>query len=84
MDSRVGDQVGLELSQIYIESSVETKGSRDGRNYLGDQTVEIGVARTTDLQILSADLVNSFVVDEEGAIGVLQSRVSCQDSIIRL
>ena len=34
VDTRVGDQVGLELSQINVQSAIETEGSGDRRNNL--------------------------------------------------
>ena len=43
MDSGVGHQVGLELIQINIESSIKPQGSSNGGDDLGDETVEVGV-----------------------------------------
>ena len=36
MDPRVGHQVGLELSQFRVESSIKLQGGRDGRHNLAD------------------------------------------------
>ena len=39
----VGNQVGLELSKINIESSIESKRGSDGRDDLSNEPVEVGV-----------------------------------------
>ena len=39
VNSGIGHQVGLELSQIYIQSPVESKRSCDGRHDLTNQSV---------------------------------------------
>ena len=63
MDPGVGHQVGLELSQIDIESSVKSQGGRDGGDNLTDQSVEVGVRRPVDVQVPPTDVVDCLVVD---------------------
>ena len=84
MDPGVGYQVGLELCQIHIESTVKPQGSSDGGYNLTDQSVEVGVGRSLNVQVPSADIVDGLVVDHEGTIGVLQSGMGGQDSVVRL
>ena len=43
MDTRVGDEVGLELGDIDVQSTVETEGSGQGTDDLGEETVQVGV-----------------------------------------
>jgi hypothetical protein len=43
MDTRVGHQVGLELSYIHVQGTIETKRGRQGGDYLSNQPVEVGV-----------------------------------------
>ena len=57
------NQVGLELVQINIERAIKTEGSRDRRNDLRDESVEVGKAGRRDAQVLLADFVNSLVID---------------------
>lgn len=57
------NQVCLELVQINIERAVETEGSRDRRNDLRNESVEVGEAGRRDVQVLLADVINSLVVD---------------------
>ncbi len=84
MNARVGNQVGLELVQIYIEGTVESEGSGDAWNNLPNQTVQVSVTRTLDVQIPAADVVDGLVVDHERAIRVLEGGVSGKDGIVRL
>ena len=51
MDPGIGHQVGLELIQIHVESSVKAKAGRDRRDNLRYQTVEVCVGGTLDTQI---------------------------------
>merc|ERR1719369_2031876 len=80
----VGHQVSLEFSEINVESAIETKGSRDGRYDLSNETVEVGVGWSFDVQITAADIVDSFVVNHEGTIRMFQGGVGSQDRVVRL
>ena len=84
VDAWVGHQVGLELRQIDVESSVEAEGGRDGADDLSDESVQIGVGRSLDVEVTTADVVDGFVVDHEGAVRVLQGRVCRQDGVVWL
>jgi len=77
-------QVGLELVQVDIQGTVESEGSGDGGNNLGNQTVEVGEAWGGDSQILLADVVNSLIVDHERTVRVFEGGVGGQDSVVRL
>jgi hypothetical protein len=41
VNSRVRDQVGLELVEIDVESTVESERRGDGADNLGDKTVQV-------------------------------------------
>ena len=84
VDTRVGHQVGLELCQIHIQSSVKAKRGSDGGDNLADQTVEVGVGWTLDVQVATADVVDGFIVDHEGTVRVLESGVGGQDGVVGL
>ena len=79
MDSRVWHQVGLELGKIHIEGTIESEGGSDGRHNLTNETVEIGIGRSLDVQVPAADIVDSLVVYHEGAVRVLQGSVGGED-----
>ena len=84
VDTWVGHQVGLELGQIHVEGTIEAQGGGDGGHDLADQTVEVGVGGTLDVQVAAADVVDGLVVDHEGAVGVLQGGVGGQDGVVGL
>ena len=71
VDSRVGNQIGLKLVQIDVQTTGESKGRRYGADGLAYQSVEVFVRRATYLQLILAYSVDGFVVNEKGAVRVL-------------
>ena len=84
VDSGIRNQIGLELIQINVESSVKSERGCDGGNNLGDQTVQVGVGRTFNVEVSSADVVDGLVVDHESTVGVLQGGVGAQRGVVGL
>jgi len=84
VDSWVGDQVGLELSDIDVQGSVESQRGSQGGNDLTDKSVQVGVSGSFNVQVSSADIVDGLVVQHDGNIGVLQKRVGTQDGVVGL
>jgi hypothetical protein len=84
VNAGIGNQVGLELVQINVESTVEAEGGGDGGNDLGDQAVQVFVAWPGNVQIPAADVVHSFVINQEGAVRVLDSAVGAKNSVVGL
>lgn len=84
VDTRVRNQVGLELVQIDIESTIEAQRGCDGADNLGDQAVQVLVVGTGNIEAATADVVDSFVIDEERAVGVLDSAVGGEHSVVGL
>jgi hypothetical protein len=74
----------LELSQIDIERAIEAQRCGDGAHNLGDQSVQVRVTRTIDGQVAATDVVDGLVVDHEGAVGMFERCVGCQNRIVRL
>lgn len=83
MDTWVWHQVSLELGQVHVEGSVETKGSGDGRYDLTDEPVQVGVSWSLYVEVTTADIVDGFVVDHESAVGVFEGGVGGQDGVVR-
>ncbi len=71
VDSGIWHQVGLELSQINIEGAIKAQGSGDGGHDLSDETVEVGVGGTLDVEIPAADVVDGLIIYHESAVRVL-------------
>jgi len=84
MDPGVGDKVGLEFSDINVEGTVESEGGGEGRDDLGDQSVQVGVGGPLDVEVSTADVVHGLVVEHDGDVGVLEERVGRQDGVVRL
>lgn len=59
VDSREGHQVGLEFVQIDVQGTVESQGSGDRGDNLGDQPVQVGVGGRLDTQVSSTDVVDA-------------------------
>ena len=84
VDTRIRNQIGLELIKIHVERTVESQTRCDGADNLGNQTVEMLVVRAGNVQIATADIVHGLVVDKESAVGVLDCAVGGKDSIVGL
>jgi hypothetical protein len=84
VNSRVWDQVGLEFSEIDVEGTVESEGSSDRGDDLADESVQVGVGWSLDVQDSSADIVDGLVVDHEGTVGVLEGGVGGEDGVVWL
>ena len=80
----IGHQVGLELGQIHIESSIKSQGGSDGGDNLANQTVEVGVGGTVNVKVPTADVIDGLIVHHEGTVGVLQGGVGRQDGVVGL
>ena len=72
MDSWVWHKVGLELSNINVKSTIETKGSSKGRNNLTNKSVKIGVGRSLNVKRSSAYIVKGLVIKTESTVSVLK------------
>jgi len=78
------NKVDLELVDIHVQRALETERGSEGRNNLGDQTVQVGVRGTSDVEVATANIVESLVIHEEGAISVLKHCMSSKDSVVGL
>jgi hypothetical protein len=84
VDTRVRDQVGLKLGDINVKSTIESQGSGERGDDLGNEPVKIGVGRALDVKRAAANIVDGFVVKHDGDIGVLKKRMSRQDGVVWL
>ena len=84
VDARVRHQIGLELGEIDVERAVESQRGGDRGHDLTDQSVQVGVGWSLDVQVAAADVVDGLVVDHEGAVGVLQGGVGGEDGVVGL
>ena len=84
MDSGVWDEVGLELSDIDVKGTIESEGGGQGGDNLSDESVEVGVGWSLNIEGSSADIVDGLVVEHDGDISVLEERVGGQDGVVWL
>jgi len=68
VDTWVGHQVGLELGEIDVQCTVKAEGRGDGAHDLSNQTVQVGVRRTLDVEVTTTDVVDGLVVDHERTV----------------
>jgi hypothetical protein len=79
-----GDQVGLELIEIHVKSTIESQGRRNRRHNLRDKLVEMLVRRARNVEVATANFVDSLVVYQESTVRVLNGAVGCEDRVVRL
>jgi hypothetical protein len=82
MDSWVWDQVSLEFSDINIEGSIESEGGGQGGDNLGNESVQVGVGWSLDIEVSSADVVNGFVINHDSNIGMFEEGVSGENGVV--
>lgn len=82
MNSGVRDEIGLEFSDINVEGTIESQGSGEGRDNLSNESVQVGVGGSLDIEVSSADIVDSFVVEHDGDVGVLEERVGGENGVV--
>jgi hypothetical protein len=84
VDSRVRNQVSLEFSNIDVQGTIESEGSSQRGNDLGNQSVQVGVSGSFNVEGSSANVVDGFIIQKESNISVFQERVGGQHRVVRL
>ena len=67
-------QLYLELGQIDVQSTIETKGRGEGGDDLRNETIQIGVGWTFNVQITTADIIEGLVIDLVRDVGVPENK----------
>lgn len=84
VNSWVGDQVGLEFSDIDVQGTVESKTGSQRRNNLTDKSVQVCVSGSFDVELSSADIVDGFVIEHDSDVSVFKERVSGENRVVWL
>ena len=79
MDSWIWDQVGLEFSNINVQGTIESEGGSQRGDNLSDESVQVGVGWSFNIEVSSADIVDGFVIEHNSNISVFQEGVSGED-----
>jgi hypothetical protein len=82
VDTWVWHQVGLELSDIDVEGTIESEGGSERGDNLSDKSVQVGVGWSLNVKVSSADIVDGLVVEHNSDIGVLKERVGGEDGVV--
>ena len=82
MDTGIGDQVGLELSDVDVKGTVESERGSEGRDNLGDKSIQVCVGGSLDIEVSSADIVDGLVVEHDCNISVLEEGVGREDGVV--
>ena len=84
VDTGVGHQVGLELSDIDVQGTIETETGSQRGDDLGNQPVKVGVGGPLNVKVATADVVQGLVIHAEGAVGVLEETVGGEHTVVGL
>jgi len=84
MDSRIWHQVGLEFSDIYIQCTIESEGGSQRWDDLSNESVQVGVCWSFNIEISSADIIDGFIVEHNGDISVFKEWVSWKNWVVWL
>ena len=84
VDPGVGHQVGLELGEIHVKSSIKSQRSSDGGDNLTNEPVQVGVRGPLNVKVPPANVIDGLVVNHEGAVGVLQGGMGGQNGVVGL
>ena len=79
MDSWIWDQVGLEFGNINVEGTIESEGGSQRGDDLSDESVQVGVGWSFNIEVSSADIIDGFVIEHNSNISVFQERVGGED-----
>jgi hypothetical protein len=84
MDSWVWHEVSLELGDINVKGTVESEGGSEGGDDLGDESVEVGVGWSLDIEVSSGDIIDGLVIEHNGDIGMFEEGVGGEDGVVWL
>ena len=84
VNSGIGHQVGLELSHIDVEGTIEPQRSSEGGDDLRDKSVEVGVGWSFNVEVSPADIIDGLVIEHDSDVGVLEEGVGGEDGVVGL
>ena len=82
VDTWIWNEVRLELVEVNIQGAVKAQTGGDRRHYLSNESIEMLKVRARDIEIAATDFEDGFIVDQEGAVGVLDCAVSRQNRVV--
>ena len=82
VNSWIRHKVGLEFSDIDVQGTIESEGCSEWWNNLSNESVQVSVGGSFDVQVSSADIVDSFVVEHNGDISVFKKWVGWKNWVV--
>ena len=77
-----GDQVDSELAEVGVELTGEAEAAGDAGHDDGDEVVQVTEGGGGELEGTEADIVESFVVDAHGFVGVFDELMDGQGGVV--
>jgi hypothetical protein len=84
MNTRIRYQVGLEFSNINVKGTIESEGSSKRGDNLGNESVQVSIGGSLNIEVSSADIIDGFVIKHNSDISVLKEGVGSEHSVVRL
>ena len=84
VETREGNEVDGELSEVAVELTGVTEGAGDAGHGLGDEAVHVGVAGGLDAEGAVADVVEGLVIEDDDLIAVLEELVDGEGGVVGL
>jgi len=70
MDSWIWDEIGLEFGNIDVQGTIKSEGGGKGRDNLSNESIQVGIGWSFNIKISSTDIVDSFIIEHNGDIGM--------------
>jgi hypothetical protein len=83
VQTREGDHVDCEFSEIRVELTGESETGGDTRHDSRDEVVEISVGGSIEFEGTNADIVQGFIVNAESLIRVLDKLLHVNNGLER-
>jgi hypothetical protein len=74
----------LEFSDIDVKGTIESEGGSERGDNLSDESVQVGVGWSLNVEVSSGNIVDGLVIEDDGDIGVLKKRVGGEDGVVWL
>jgi hypothetical protein len=84
VDSRERNQVSLEFVDINVQRSFKSQRSSDRGDGLSDDTIQVAVGWSFDIELLLAHVVDGFIVQKERNISMFQEGVGREHRVVWL
>merc|ERR1719487_1383936 len=79
-----GHKIGLEFCNVDVERTIEAQGGCEGGDDLCQEPVQVCIRGTLNVQVATADVVQSFIVVHDGHVGVFKKRMDAEHGVVRL